>query len=502
MRPLVALVVLSGCSAAPSDPAHPPLPPFPATFLWGTATAPYQIEGGLHGSDWYQWESTSHDVRMAHADDGDHSYDLFDADSAAGQAMHNNAMRLGIDFSRLFPTAASFPSSPDATAVAHYHQVFASLKAHGLQPMVTLYHWALPTWEQDLTALTDQSGWLDDTIPDKFGAFAGWAGKEYGGEVDLWVTLNEPVINLAAGYVDAMHPPDRSIGDTGGVDLLERAARNMVYAHARAYDALHAMDTVDADGDGQAAAVSTAFHLRVFQPKPADDPTIFAANQAASDQLHYLSNVALLEAFTKGNLDYNLDGKLDGPNDKTADPALANRLDWLGVNYYGLSQVIGLGKSSLGPITGLPFTTDLDTTNAKTEYGWDIYPDGFRTVLDEVQHYQLPLLITENGIADSTDAQRPRFLADHLYVLEKAIADGLDVRGYFHWSVIDNFEWAGGYCPRFGLFAVDYQDPARARTARPSADVYRGIIDARAVDPSLFQKYPSYPVAAMTCPGG
>jgi beta-glucosidase len=310
------------------------------------------------------------------------------------------------------------------------------------------------------------------------------------------------VVNLAAGYVLGTHPPDRSLADVNGLDRVEHAAKNMVYAHARAFDALHAMDTADADGDGKPALVSIAFHQRVFTAKPSDDPTLLAANQAASDQLHYVNNLVLLNAVWKGDLDYDLDGKLDGPNDKSADPTLAGRLDWIGVNYYGISQVIALGKSSIGPFTGIPLTTSLDTDNPKTEYGWDIYPDGFRTVLDEVQPLGLPIYITENGIADSTDAQRPRFLADHLYALEKAAQDGLPIRGYFHWSTIDNFEWSGGYCPRFGLFTVDYSDPMRTRSARPSADVYRTIIDARAVDPSLFQTYPSYPDPSMHCIGG
>ncbi len=213
------ILLLAGCGApSGGDPDHPALAPFPAGFLWGTATAPYQIEGGLHGCDWYQWESTSKNVTMAHADDGDHSFTEYDADNQVAEEMDNDAMRLGIDFSRLFPTADSFPDNPDSVAVQHYHDVFASMKKHHLQPMVTLYHWALPTWVQDLTSLTDTSGWLDDNMPDRFARFAGWAAKEYGGEVDLWVTLNEPVVNLTTGYIVGLHPPLRSFTDANGID--------------------------------------------------------------------------------------------------------------------------------------------------------------------------------------------------------------------------------------------------------------------------------------------
>jgi beta-glucosidase len=495
----VALLSLAGCSG---DSAHPKLAPFPTSFLWGTATAPYQIEGGLHQSDWYQWESTSRNVTMSHADDGDHSYDLFDTDSALAQSIDNNAMRLGIDFSRLFPTAAQFPSSPDATAVAHYHALFASLKAHGITPMVTLYHWALPIWEQDLTMLTASSGWLDDTIPDKFAKFCGWAGKEYGGEVDLWVTLNEPIVNLAAGYFNGIHPPDRTFADANGIANAEHALRNMVYGHAAAYEALKAADTVDADGDGHAAQVGIAFNMPYFISLSSDNPTTQAEHDAAAQRLRYISNTAFQQAVTHGDFDGDLDEQINGAMDVAADPKLAGHLDWMGLNYYSVVQVSALGRSSIGPITGLPKTAHLDTDNPKTQFGWDIYSPGFRASLDTLRGYGLPIYITENGVADAADAQRALFLADHLYVLEKAIADGIDVRGYFQWSLIDNFEWAAGYCPHFGQFAVDYNDPNRARTPRPSATVYKQIIDQRTVDPALFQQYPSYPAPASYCAGG
>jgi beta-glucosidase len=188
-RLLLAALLAASCGPS-GDANYPKLKPFSDSFLWGTATAPYQIEGGLHASDWYQWEATPANPTMSHADDGDHSYELYDVDNQVAQSAGHNAMRLGIDFSRLFPTAAQFPANPDATAVKHYHDLFASMKSHGLTPMVTLYHWVLPTWIQDLSALTDASGWLDDDFPNKFAQFAGWAAKEYGADVDLWCTLN------------------------------------------------------------------------------------------------------------------------------------------------------------------------------------------------------------------------------------------------------------------------------------------------------------------------
>ncbi len=488
---MAALCVAAvGCSAGPAG-------PWPATFLIGSATAPYQVEGGLHNGDWYQWESTAANTLMEHADDGPDEYDYFDADFALAEQMETNAVRLGIDWSRLFPTAASFPASPDATAVAHYHAVFASLKAHHLSPLVTLYHWNLPIWIDDLTQKDTVSGWLDPTIVQKFADFATFAGTEFGGEVDSWITLNEPTATLLQGFVTGTYPPERGIGGATGIPNAEMAARNMIYAHAAAYDALHAADTVDADGDGVAVRVSEAFHLRTFAPAdPTDQDDI-----TATEQLHYISNEVFVNAAWLGNLDYDMDGKLDGPMDKTADPALKRRLDFVGVNYYGPTLVTALGIM-IGPISGLPQLVNIPDGKPHTEYGWSIDPPGLRTVLDEVKKFGLPLWITENGIADHVDAQRPRFIAQHLQVMQQAIADGLKVEAYFHWSLIDNFEWAGGYCPCFGLARVNYAAAQKTRTLGAGAAVFKQIAHDRGVDPSILVQYPNYPAATEECPGG
>jgi beta-glucosidase len=475
--------------------------PFPDNFLWGTATAPYQVEVGLHQSDFYQWESTTANASGQHADDGPDEYDHYDGDFALAEQLGNNTARLGIDFSRIFPTKSSFPDMPDAAAVAHYHAVLASMKAHHLQPMVTLYHWVFPIWVDDLTQpKTVAQGWLDDGTIQVFGQFAGWAAKEYGGEVDWWVTLNEPTVTAIAGFATAKYPPLRSFTDPNGVDNALHGIKNLIYAHAAAYDAIHAADTADADGDGQAAMVSCAFHQRVFEPTPTDDPATLAKNMAAAERIHYLNNLAMLNAVTKGNLDYDLDETLDGPNDKTADPALANRLDWVGVNYYGVSQVLALDKP-IGPITGFPQNASLDDDRPHTAFRWSIDPEGFRTVLDEVKPLGLPILITENGVADGADVQRPRFIAEHLAVLQKAIEDGIDVRGYYHWSLIDNFEWAAGYCPQFGLYHVDESSPDKTRTLGEGGRVYQQIIQTKTVGAALLDQY-QYGDPPKYCQGG
>jgi beta-glucosidase len=509
LRLLLCLVAASGAcggddapaaDAAPGEPdafVPEPVGSFPAGFLWGGAIAPYQVEGGLHDTDWYQWEAEGFCARCPegeHADDGPDFWNRYDVDMQNAAAIANNSIRLGIDWSRVFPTRASFPDSPDPAAVQGYHDMFQSAADHGLSVMVTLHHFATPIWLHDLRDQANVRGWEDPAIVDDFARFAQWAAAEYGGEIDLWVTINEPIPYILAGWIAGEGPPGKSFQ----IELALEVAYNMVYAHARAYDAIHATDVADADGDGAAAMVSIAHHMRVYLPMDADDPT----DAEAAEMLRYVSNQVFLDALVGGNIDRNFDFDFADAEDTADDDALKGRLDYVGLNYYGVSLVVRTANDNNFPMIGIPFQSNLDRYDFDapiTDFGWSVYPSGLRDILDEIQPYGVPVIITENGLADATDAQRPRFLLDHLYVLAKAIDDGHDIRGYYHWSLMDNFEWASGYCPQFGLYHVDRGDPERTRTAGAGADVFRQIIEANTVPPDLFRDH-TYPGAQTFCP--
>jgi beta-glucosidase/6-phospho-beta-glucosidase/beta-galactosidase len=290
-------------------------------------------------------------------------------------------------------------------------------------------------------------------------------------------------------------PPGKVFDVNGAI----AAVWNMVDAHAAAYDAIKANDTIDADHDGMPAMVSIAHHMRAFFPVNPADPAAVAATLGSK----YLFNQLFLNAVVYGLEDRDFDGRFDGPNDRAFDPTIAGRLDYIGLNYYGPSIVVPLPTLDFYPLTGIALQSDLDLlgfTAPKTEVGWAIYPQGLRDVIDQLTIYGLPIVITENGIADSTDAQRPRFIMDHLSVVAQAISDGIDIRGYFHWTLTDNFEWASGYCPRFGLYHVDYASPDKTRTLGAGARVYRSIIAANTVPQYLFDLYPTYPAPAINCP--
>jgi beta-glucosidase/6-phospho-beta-glucosidase/beta-galactosidase len=347
--------------------------------------------------------------------------------------------------------------------------------------MVTLHHFSTPAWLADVSQANQPFGWERDETPSLFAAWAGYCAREFGADVAWWATVNEPIAFIAAGWLGGLFPPGRFGDHAGAVTVMNRVARG----HALAYDAIHAAIP--------GAQVGLVTHNRVFRPlDPSSANDVRAA--AATDSFN---NRWLLEALVNGTLDENFDGAPDGP----PDPSLAGRMDFIGLNYYGLS-LVQFVNDRLAPFIGLTFMVDLDrfgVDGAITDYGATIYPQGLAEVLDELVPYHRPILITENGLADASDGQRPRFLVEHLGALAAAIGRGADVRGYFHWSLIDNFEWAGGFCPRFGLYHVDYSDPARPRTPGKGAEVYRRIIDANGVPASMLAEFPSYPLAGANC---
>jgi beta-glucosidase/6-phospho-beta-glucosidase/beta-galactosidase len=486
------LTPFSGSGDSPAFPSSEPAGKGggPLPFLWGAATAPHQVEGGNTESDWWVWEEMGR-ASGESSDDGPNHWDKYEEDFDLMVADGMNGYRMGIEWAKLFPTRESFDAlTPDAAAVQHYHDVFAALEARGIEPMVTLHHFVSPIWMVDPRASVEarrMQGFVSPTIVEDFERFATWAGTEYGGEVDLWITINEPIVVVLAGYLAGNFPPGLVYDPAD--DLLVRAVLGEIYSHGAAYDALHAADTVDADGDGSAALVSIAKHQRVVIPQ---SPCSTRDVEAAAS-IRYLSNTLFLNAIVNGDVDGNGDGDLDDAEDVRADPALVGRADFIGVNYYSFSLTNGsVPISDLVP--AIPQLVDSVTGSPVNDLGWAIYPEGFREVLAETAAYGLPLYVTENGIADAGDGSRAPFVAQHLWVLADAIAnDGLDVRGYFHWSLMDNFEWAEGYCPRFGLYRVDYEDPDRARSETEGARVYRDIIAAGRVPGTLLDTYPTYP---------
>ncbi len=497
-----ALVAAAGCERPDGDDDDAP-GGFPEEFLWGTATAGFQVDMGCptldpdlcedRGSDWYQWVTDEDLVAEAGLYlSGDPlslspgQWELFDGDFAlASGELGSNAYRMSLEWSRLFPTSTQGADTPeqvaalaDPDAVAHYHEVFASLRAHGLTPLVTVNHYTLPLWIHDGKACHEDptgcspAGWLDpETLIPELAKMARFAGEEFGGEVDLWATLNEPMAVVLAGYLvqtaDRTNPP--GVSDP---DLAFPVLFSMIEGHAATYDALHEGDVADADGDGVDALVGLVWSVTTFVPDDPNDPEDVEGAEHAS----YVYNGVFLDGAIRGDLDTDLDGVTDVHRDD-----LAGRMDYLGINYYFRVRVMG----ATAPV---PLVC---------EYAMcDFIPGAFETdprgLYDGVMlgtGYGVPVIVTENGCDDPGDDTGPRFLVPHLVELRRAVRDGADVRGYFYWSLMDNYEWNHGMGMDFGLYAVDPADAARTRVPKPNVDVYRSIIEANDVPQDLIERY-------------
>ncbi len=423
---------------------------FPAGFLWGAATSAHQVEGGNVHNDWWRFEQVPGVIRggRGSGEACDH-FRRFDADFALAAADGHNAHRLSLEWSRIEPARGRI----DAAAVAHYHDVLASLKRHGLVPVVTLHHFTNPTW------IADAGGWESRATVERFVEHVRFCAREFGGEVDWWCTVNEPEVFAFRGWSEGIWPP--AVRDNSRA--LEVIA-NQLEAHALAARVLHDEDRADADGDGVAARVGFAKHVVQLEPLRAWHP--LDRLQAHFERRVFVE--AIEEAAASGTIDLAIPGARAV---KRHVPELKTSLDFYGLNYYTRWRV-----RSLSPVPHVA------TAGAETnDLGWEVWPEGFRRALVAAGRFGAPVLVTENGLADARDAQRPRAIVAFVEAMHAAIESGVRVLGYLHWSLLDNFEWADGYHGAFGLYGVDFAAPELTRTRRRSAEVLARIARANAL---------------------
>ncbi len=495
------IALLAGASCKSSTPAlladgGPSLPDevtFPKGFLFGASTAAFQVEKGDAHTDWSRWVSTAGKIKRGDNPDvgGADALAHIDGDVKLMTDEAHNAYRFSVDWTRLYPTRASFDADmPEAGAIAAYDSLIDKLRAAKIIPLVTLLHYVLPEYLSDPAKSKELQGFERPEVPALFGEFCRRMGKRWGSKVDWWATLNEPAVVPIAGFVQASFPPGVALDTARAFAYYKGEAA----AHVKCFDALHQSDGVDADGDGKAALVGPVVHQRAVEPLDPQD----ADDVTAAEHVRYVNNLWFLNVVVRGDYDDELDEKLDGAKDKKGDPSLKGRADYVGINYYSALAVSAhTGLVIPAPINASILFDHLPTTRPKTEAALDIYPEGLVTVLEEARDYGLPLVVTENGLADASDANRPRFIAEHLYQVGIALQRGIDVRGYFHWSLVDNFEWASGFCPKFGLHAID--PTTAARTARPSAEVYRKLIVAGKVTRADIAGRTAYATPAAAC---
>jgi beta-glucosidase/6-phospho-beta-glucosidase/beta-galactosidase len=487
-RLVAACALATACDpSGKSAPAPPAEVAFPAAFLWGTSTSGFQVEEGDVNTDWSHWVAVQGKIVNGDSPDvgGPNALGHIADDVAAMKGLGMNAYRFSIEWGRVYPTRAAFDADmPDPQALAAYGSLLQALGAAGIRPMVTLVHFALPDWLSDGVPATQAQpqGWERPETQALFTQWCSRAAARWGSAVDWWLTMNEPLPLALGGYVQGSFPPGVLLDVQRALGVTKAEAR----AHAACFDAIHAADTIDADGDGKAALVSSANHQRTFHPYDATDPM----DQAAAQRVEYVWNQWFLNAIVKGNWDDDFDGAYSSPGDILGDPSLVRRADFVGINYYSDTLVSASTGIVLPIIKAAVFADHLPTGRPRSDVAWDIYPEGFGAVLDEAATYGLPMVVTENGLADAADDNRARFLLEHLYQLGWAMQRGDAVVGYFHWALIDNFEWARGFCPRFGL--VSYDPASGTRTVKASAATYQSIVAARRVTRASVDGAPQY----------
>lgn len=390
---------------------------FPKGFFFGAATSAHQVEGGNH-NDWSEWEKENA-VRLSKETGGKYPPSNYISGKAAD---HYNRFREDFDIAKsLGHNAHRFSIEWSRIQplegvwvekeINHYRDVIKSLRERGIEPFVTLWHWTIPLW------LRDKGGVASDRFPEYFHIFAARMAHEFP-DVKFWMTLNEPTSVIANSYLRGIWPPQKK-----SIFTARRVYKILAQAHREAYYAIHIVNPDAQVGFG---------NIMVY----AEPYSINFEDRFAAKFRNYFSNEYFL--------------KLTG-----------NTHDYYALQYYFHFKI--------------KFPQKIMNENKwVSDMGWEIYPEGIFHLLEKLVKFKKPIYITENGVADAKDIHREKFIKEHLEWVSKAMHIGADVRGYFYWSLLDNFEWDKGFWPRFGLVEVDYK--TMERKIRPSAKKLTEII--------------------------
>jgi beta-glucosidase len=450
-KPLEPLRMARPTGVAPARPSMPQATfHFPADFRWGVATAAHQVEGNSTHNDWWAWEQTDGHIKGGHASGlACDWWENAEADFDRAAEMGLNALRLSVEWSRIEPRPGRF----DDSALERYSQMLQGLHARDIEPMVTLHHFTNPRW------LAEQGGWEDPKTVALFARFTRRVVEALGQHCNLWCTVNEPNVYGYKGYLEGTFPPGQS--DFRAATLV---IRHLLAGHAAAYREIHALQPH--------ARVGLAHNMVVFDPANPRSPLDRRAAQV-TDRVY---NQAILTALIRGHwtlpVGFGLAWKL------------RHTLDWIGLNYY-TRDLVAFDRARRQTL----FNRHLHAGDAELldgGYG-EFYPRGISRCLQRLARLGLPIYVTENGIPDDDDDQRPRYLLTHLHQMWHAIQLCYPVMGYYHWTLVDNFEWAEGWTLRFGLIALDPK--TQARMPRRSANLYAEIAQTNAITPQIIDTY-------------
>ncbi len=428
---------------------------FSKGFYWGGATSAHQVEGE-NVNDWSEWEKENAERLAEEANlrqtqgkniwpdyilknypnplqaenyiSGracDH-YHLYEKDFDIAKSLGHNAYRFSIEWSRIEPEEGKF----NEAEIEHYRKVISALKKRGLEPFVTLWHWTNPLWIRDI------GGWKNKKTIGYFLRYTELIVKNYGDLVKFWIPLNEPGTYIALGYIKGTQPPG-----VKNIFQANKVFKNTTNAHKMVCKLIHSSI--------KNAQVGISHYTTYRIP-----PNNFFWNGLLIKFLNYITDKRFIKRMEKN-------------------------VDFLGIQYYRPEFTkLKLG----GQLAWILENPEIAPKgNLVNDLGWGINPEGIYHILKRLKKYDKPIYVTENGLADAKDEKRTEFIKNHLYWISKAIQEGIDVRGYFHWSLLDNFEFVEirGFWPRFGLIEVNYE--TMERKIRPSAFEYKKIIEESAI---------------------
>lgn len=405
---------------------------FPKDFLWGTATAAHQIEGNNKNSDWWFWEQSKKypphinplltEEQMADLPDREwplepsldacNSYEMYEEDFDLCKKLNNNAVRISVEWARLEPEEGVF----NKLEFDHYKRVLKAAQDRGLKTFVTLHHFTNPIW------LSKQGGWLNPLTVFKFKRYAKKCAQEFGTLIDFYATINEPQVYAVVSYAWGTWPPARR-----NMILASIVGFNMAVAHRLAYRAIKSVK--------KSFEVGVIMNIVWHESGNALNPFINFLDKVITKFRYFIGGDAFLILLGRDN-------------------------DYIGLNYY---------------FTEINENLAVNNKNDRvSDVGWWINAEGLEKNLISLKKFRTPIYITENGLADEKDRLRIDFIKEMLISAAKAIAEGVDLRGYFHWSLLDNYEWHQGYWAKFGLVEVDRKNGFK-RKPRKSFDYYAKV---------------------------
>lgn len=419
---------------------------FPDGFLWGTGTSAHQVEGECNNNNWHEWENSVDESGQPRIHQGsisgiacDH-WNRYREDIRLMQDLGMKSYRFSLEWSKIEPEAGRY----DPSALQHYSEVIDTLIDAGIEPMITLYHFTHPIWFKRL------GGFEKSENIAYFQRFCERVFKEYSNRVLKWCTINEIEVEATQGYFFGFWPPGKRDGA-----LMGKVMKNLLEAHVRIY---HTLKNLPHGNHARIGLVKVLFQMDPWR-------SWYLMDHMVGIILNRVFNKAILTFLTTGTFRIFIPGLI---HVKHTNPKAVKSYDFFGLNYY--SHLVVRSKWHLENF----FEFRIRPKETASDMGYAVYPEGLYRALKEVADLGRPIYVTENGIADRSDDHRGLFIRRSLYALSKAIEEGLDVRGYYYWSLMDNFEWAKGYGMKFGLYEVDFS--TQRRTLRQGSHAYQEII--------------------------